>query len=237
MTENDKLCFKPMDKCRICGEKYTDRCHITGKFKGSAHQECNLKLRIKPEDIKIPVILHDLRGYDSHFIMQQIGEIAKNHALKNKKGKKQSLKVNAIPNDTEKYMAFMLGKHLVFLDSFQFSLVKLVSNLPKDDLKYTSKEFTGKKLSLMSQKGLYPYDFMDSFEKFDPTELPTKEQFYSTLNDQHITNDNTTMQRKFGKPLKSRPWVNIITYILRAMCFYWLMCSKASERPAYNTTN
>ena len=60
-------------------------CHVTGKFRGSAHQECNLKLRIKPEDIKIPVIFHNLRGYDSHFIMQQIGQIAKNHAYKNKK--------------------------------------------------------------------------------------------------------------------------------------------------------
>ena len=63
MTENDELCFKLMDKCHICGKKYTgkdvrvrDHCHITGKFRGSAHQECNLKLRIKPEDIKIPVI-------------------------------------------------------------------------------------------------------------------------------------------------------------------------------------
>ena len=63
-----------------------DHCHITGKFRGSAHQECcNLKLRIKPEDIKIPVIFHNLRGYDSHFIMQQIGEIAKKHAYTNKK--------------------------------------------------------------------------------------------------------------------------------------------------------
>ena len=73
---------------------------------------------IKPEDIKIPVIFHNLRGYDSHFIMQQIGEIAKNHAYKNKKGKEQPLKINAIPNNMEKYMAFMLGKHLMFLDSF-----------------------------------------------------------------------------------------------------------------------
>ena len=92
----------------------------------------------------------------------------------------------------EKYKAFMLRNHLNFIDSFQFmslSLDKLVSNLPKDDLKYTSKEFTGKKLSLMSQKGVYPYDFMDSFERLDQMELPTKDHFYSILNDQHITND------------------------------------------------
>ena len=57
MTENDELCFKLIDKCHICSKKYTDKevhvgdhCHITGKFRGSAHQECNLKLRIKPED-------------------------------------------------------------------------------------------------------------------------------------------------------------------------------------------
>ena len=147
MTENDEMCFKLMDKCHICNKEYTDKdvrvrdhCHITGKFRGSAHQKCNLKLRIKPEDIKIPVIFHNLRGYDSHFIMQQIGEIAKKHAYTNKKGEKQDLNINAIPNNMEKYMAFMLGNHLTFIDSFQFmssSLDKLVNNLPKDCLIYT----------------------------------------------------------------------------------------------------
>ena len=86
ITEVDEQHFKTMDGCYICGEKYTDKdvrvgdhCHITGKFRGSAHQECNLRLRIKPEDIKIKVIFHNLRGYDSHLIMQQIEEIAKKH--------------------------------------------------------------------------------------------------------------------------------------------------------------
>ena len=108
MTEDDEQRFRTMDGCHICGEKYTDKdvpvrdhCHITGKFRGSAHQECNLKLRIKPEDIKIPVIFHNLCGYDSHFIMQQIGEIAKKHAYTNKKGEKQDLNINAIPNNME----------------------------------------------------------------------------------------------------------------------------------------
>ena len=58
----------------------------------------------------------------------------------------------------------MLGNHFIFIDSFQFmssSLDKLISNLPKEDLMYTSEEFTGKKLSLMSQKDVYPYDYMD----------------------------------------------------------------------------
>ena len=209
MTKDDEMRFKLMDKCHICNKRYTDKdmrvrdhCHITGKFRGSAHQECNLKLRVRPEDIKIPVIFHNLRGYDSHFIMQQTGEIAKNYAYKDRKGKEQPLTINAIPNNMEKYMAFMLGNHLNFIDSFQFmssSLDKLVSNLPKEAFKYTSEEFTGKKLSLMSQKGVYPYDFTDSFEKFDQTELLTKELIYSVLNDQHITNDEYDHARKIWK--------------------------------------
>ena len=67
--------FKTMDGCYICDEKYTDKdvhvrdhCQITGKFRRSAHQECNLKFRIKPEDVKIPVIFHNLRGYDSQYL-------------------------------------------------------------------------------------------------------------------------------------------------------------------------
>ena len=106
-------------------------------------------------------------------------------------------------------MVFMLGNHLTFIDSFQFmssSLDKLVSNLPKEAFKYTSKQFMGKELSLMSQKGVYPYDYMDSFEKFDQTELPTKDQFYSVLNDQHITNDEYDNAKKFGRPSALRQW-------------------------------
>ena len=139
--------------------------------------------------------------------MQQIGEIAKKHACTNKKGEKQDLNINAIPDNMEKYMAFMLGNHLTFIDSFQFmssSLDKLVSNLPKEAFKYTSEEFTGMKLSLMSQKVVYPYDHMDSFEKFDQTELPTKQQFYSILNDQHITNDEYNHAKEVCKVFNIR---------------------------------
>ena len=87
-------------------------------------------------------------------------------------------------------MAFMLGKHLVFIDSFQLmgtSLDKLVSNLPNDAFKYTSEEIENhKKLKLMKQKGVYPYDYMDSFNSFSEKKLPTKDNFYSILNDEHI---------------------------------------------------
>ena len=243
ITEDDEKEFQKANECHICNKKYNendvrvrDHCHITGKYRGSAHQDCNLNFRITE---KIPVIFHNLRGYDSHFIMQEIGEIVKEHQYTNKKGEKCQMNINAIPNNMEKYMAFMLGNHLTFIDSFQFmssSLENLVKNITKcgkcdtcnpgkcikrhinnkgkiiqhktsfpcgeclnckninkacitpnyDNLKYTSQTFKNEKLDLMSKKGVYPYDFMDSFEKFNE-KLPSKEDFYSILNDEHIT--------------------------------------------------
>ena len=249
MTKDDLDVFEKATECHICNKQYTsedirvkDHCHITGKFRGSAHQECNLKLTLNPDEIKIPVIFHNLRGYDSHFIMQEIGAIVKNHTFKNKKGEEKQMNINAIPNNMEKYMAFMLGKHLTFLDSFQFmssSLENLVKNMTKcgkcdtcnpgrcikrsinsegrviqhktsfpcgecrncknsgkacqkpnyNKMKYTSQKFKDEKLDLMARKGVYPYDFMNSFGKFNE-KLPPKEDFYSILNDEHITDDD-----------------------------------------------
>ena len=212
MTEENEQEFKKTKECHICDKKYTqkdirvrDHCHITGKYRGSAHQECNLKLRINPKEIKIPVILHNLRGYDSHFIMQEIGAIVKKHAYKNNKGEEKQMNINAIPNNMEKYMAFMLGNHLTFIDSFQFmssSLDKLVSNLPAEAFKYTSKKFKKEKLNLMTRKGIYPYDYMDSFEKFNKTELPTKEEFYSILNNEHISDEDYSHAQKVWNTFK-----------------------------------
>ena len=199
MTMENEIDFKKAIKCHICDQQYTDKdirvrdhCHITGKFRGSAHQDCNLKLRIKPDNIKIPVIFHNLRGYDSHFIMQQIGEIAKKHAYKNKRGEECHMNINCIPNNMEKYLAFMLGNHLVFLDSLQFmnsSLDNLIKNLPDEAFKYTKQEFKKDQFNLMKQKGIYPYDHMDSFDRFNETKLPVQQDFYSILNNEHISDE------------------------------------------------
>ena len=47
-----------------------DHCHITGKYRGAAHNSCNLKLRIKAKTDQIPVVFDNLRGYDAHHVMQ-----------------------------------------------------------------------------------------------------------------------------------------------------------------------
>ena len=77
-------------------------------------------------------------------------------------------------------MSFMLGDHLVFLDSFQFlssSLERLVSNLPEDAFKYTSKDFNEDEMKLMKQKGVYPYDYMDSSADLKKQSYQRKKNF------------------------------------------------------------
>ena len=150
MTNANEQNFKNADKCHICDRNYTDKdicvrdhCHITGKYRGSAHQECNLKLKIKPEHIKLPVIFHNLRGYDSHFIMRSVGKIANKPKYINKNGEERKMDINVIPNSMEKYLAVMLGNHLTFIDSFQFmstSLNELVNNLLKKALSILQKK-------------------------------------------------------------------------------------------------
>ena len=190
-------CVSCREKLEEKSKKVRDHCHITGKYRGAAHKKCNLNFQITN---KIPVIFHNLRGYDSHFIMQEISAIIK---VKGKDGKEEEkeMNINVIPNNMEKYMAIMLGNNLNFIDSFQFmssSLDKLVSNLPKESLKYTSKRFQGMKLNLMSKKGVYPYDYMDSFDKFNE-QLPTKEDFFSILNNEHITDEDYNHTLKVWK--------------------------------------
>ena len=104
---------------------------------------------------KIPVIFHNLTGYDSHLIIKEVS--------------KSDVKVSVIPNGLEKYMAFTINRNLVFIDSMQFinsSLDLLVKNLSDHDFVCLSKESSAKFLKLVKQKGVHPYEYMDSFEKF-----------------------------------------------------------------------
>ena len=176
-------------KVRVRDVKVRDHCHVTGKYRGSAHQDCNLNFKLTN---KIPVVFHNLKGYDSHFIMQEIGDISKNNVYVDEEGKEHEMRINVIPCNMEKYLAFMLGPHLVFIDSFQFmssSLSNLVKNLPAEAFKHTGQVFQGEQLSLMTKKGVYPYDYMDSFEKFEDNRLPKKEDFFSIMNNEHITDE------------------------------------------------
>ena len=170
MSAAEEEKFQLSNNCWICDklfgvgdEKVRDHCHITGKYRGAAHRSCNINLKLSK---KIPVIFHNLRGYDSHLIIKEIGKF--------------DVKISSIPNGLEKYMAFTNNRNLVFIDSMQFmnsSLDSLVKNLSDNDFKYLSKELSGEFLELVNQKGVYPYDFMNSLKKFSENKLPDRCKF------------------------------------------------------------
>ena len=134
MTKEDNEDFKTSTKCWICDNDYVDNdvkvrdhCQITGKYRGSAHRDCNMNLKLNR---KIPAVFHNLKYYDFHLIMQELGKF--------------NLKINVIPNGLEIYMRFSINYTLSFVDSFQFlssSLSILVKNLCKNDFKNLSQDF------------------------------------------------------------------------------------------------
>ena len=95
MTNNDEFNFMKSTICHICdepleGDKVRDHCHITGRYLGPAHNACNLNR--KDSRIKIPVFFHNGKGYDSHFIINEIANVEK---IKD---------IDTIPKTEEKYI-------------------------------------------------------------------------------------------------------------------------------------
>ena len=87
-------------------------------------------------------------------------------------------------------MAFTINNNLVLIDSMQFmnsSLHSLVKNFSGNDFKLLSQQFSRDFLKLVKQKGVYPYEYMDSFETFSEDKLPDKCECYSSLKDKCIS--------------------------------------------------
>ena len=156
------FCDHPLER-ETFRDSVRDHCHITGEYRSAAHHSCNMKYFI-------PVIVHSLKNYDAHLIMQAIAEI--------------EAKLKCIPQSMEKYVSFSLGK-LRFIDSCKFlqaSLVALVKSAPPDVFKIRKPfEPDERKQKLLFRKGEYPYEYMDSWERFEETALPPREAFYSKL--------------------------------------------------------
>ena len=199
-TREDEKQFNTASDCWICGEelgndRVRDHCHYTGCYRGAAHNSCNLKYR-KPESV--PVFFHNLTGYDSHLFIKKLGSSNKKETIE------------CIPNNEEKYITFtktiITGQYtnkkgesknktfkIVFKDSLKFmssSLGALVNNLPKNGFKNISKYYTPEEVDLIRQKGFYPYEYMDTEEKFNDIKLPPREVFYSKLSGKGISEKN-----------------------------------------------
>ena len=202
-------------KCCICkgefkedddkNKKVRDHCHFTGKYRGTAHNSCNLKYR-KPNFI--PVVFHNLSGYDSHLFIKNLGFTAGN--------------IDCIPNNEEKYISFTknteVGTYINekeetkpkyhkirFIDSFKFmaaSLDSSVNNLPEDAFNNLKKYYTGDKLSLVKRKGIYLYEYMDSLERFKETKYLLKKCFILDLSKKILVMKITHMLKKYGGSLR-----------------------------------
>ena len=201
LTKEEEKEFQSASICHICEEKLSldkkskvkDHCHFTGKYRGAAHNKCNLECR-KP--LILPVIFHNLQGYDAHLFIKQLAKVAGD--------------LTSIPTTEEKYISFskfiavdqyyskkrekVLFKkfEIRFIDSFKFlqtSLSNLVSNLQPSDFTNLQKNVKNNH-SLLTRKGVYPYDYVTSIEKLQETKLPPKEAFYSLLYDEEISDED-----------------------------------------------
>ena len=199
ITKEEEEQFKQASNCWICRKKLNlqdrvrDHCHFTGRYRGAAHNICNLKYS-KPNNIS--VFFHNLTGYDSHLFIKKLGVTEGN--------------IDCIPNNEEKYISFsktiITGEYtnkkgetrnkyfkIIFKDSYKFllsGLEALVNNLPEDSFKNLNKYFTPKQVKLLKQKGFFPYDYMDNIEKLKHPKPPPQKAFYSKLTGKGINNNN-----------------------------------------------
>nr|XP_015839705.1 PREDICTED: uncharacterized protein LOC107398798 [Tribolium castaneum] len=190
LSYDQERSYKESNICHICNKtiesdqiKVRDHNHLTGKFRGPAHQRCNLNYQ---DSYTIPVVFHNLSGYDAHFIIKELSTAFA--------GNIKLLSINK-----EKYISFSKsvgGTDVTFrfIDSFRFmskSLDQHSSNL-KAEQKIITRKFckTNEEFNLLIKKGVFPYDYVDSWDKLNETILPSKKDFYSTMHESNISEDS-----------------------------------------------
>ncbi|KAB0797146.1 hypothetical protein PPYR_08140 [Photinus pyralis] len=195
MYDESRTCFicqNPFDNDST-NPKVKDHCHITGKYRGSAHATCNLNYKIPNF---IPVVFHNLSGYDSHLFVKELGADTED--------------IDVIPTSTEKYITFSKrvlvdevdlesGKKerkymkLRFIDSFRFmptSLDKLSTNLTSEQCAEIRKFFNdSNKFQLLRKKVCFPYSYVDCMSKLDEKDIPSHTKFYNDMTQEHISRD------------------------------------------------
>lgn len=180
--------------CHICKKKIgddeayvIDHCHLTGNIRGKTHNSCNLNYQLPKF---IPVVFHNLSGYDCHLFIKELAKI---------KGK-----LTCIPINKEKYISFDLRideYSLRFVDSYKFmssSLDKLVSNLSQDQFKILPNFLPPsdncyereKYMKLLTRKGVFPYEYVSDWRRLEETALPPQAAFYSSLTDLNISDED-----------------------------------------------
>ena len=207
---------------------------FTGKYRGAAHNQCNLKCR-KP--LILPVVFHNLQGYDSHLFIKQLAKV--------------SGELSCIPSTEEKHISFSkkikVGEHISrkngvtlpikfeihFIDSFKFlqtSPSNLVSNLQPTDFKNLNRVFKDQS-SLLTRKGCYPCDCVSSIDILQETKLPSKDLFYSKLYDENISDEDYQHALKVWDTFNCKTLKDyLMIFISKLMSYFLLMYLKISEK-------
>ena len=180
MTQSDVIAMQSAKHCHIClkplkGVVVRDHDHLTGKFRGPAHQDCNVNYKV-PKDF--PVVFHNLKNFDGHIII---------NALQSKMFNNPP---SIIAQSIEKYIGFKLDR-FKFIDSLAFlpsSLDTLSSHLSvTKKTHFLQQAFPGDDVTLLLRKGALPYEYLNSHQRFEETQLPGIEKFYSSLTDSDIS--------------------------------------------------
>ena len=184
---------------------------MSSEFRGAACNSCNLALKPRKGKSKfsgyfIPIFLHNASNYDFKLIVKYFSN------------RFASKEISVIASNTEKFIGFQIG-NLRFLDSFKFlgtSLDALTQNLLKsgeDKFQITRNAFPGS--STVFRKGIYPYEYMDSYSRFSETQLPPQHAFYSQLNDSHITDEDYQMAQAAWVEFKCQTMQNYHDFYLK----------------------
>ncbi|CAB5371009.1 unnamed protein product [Rhizophagus irregularis] len=161
--------------------KVRDHDHFTGKYRGAAHRPhrgCNLQLRIKPDEIKIPLIYHGGKHYGFHHEILELGLVSED-------------KIEIIAGNMENYKTIIINQ-IKSIDScrFQFpSLEKVASNLrgqektPEQLAKcfpIMAQSISQHLLPSLTQKSGFTYELNDP-ERFSRAKLPSRKEFNTVL--------------------------------------------------------
>ena len=211
ITKKEQRDYEEATICNICegsfggtedDRKVRDHCHLTGLYRGAAHNECNLEFKLPKF---FPVIFHNLEKYDAHLFIKELAEAQ--DPLERAGVTETNGGIGCIARTEENYVSFRkeivvdvffkdgkwreVKREIRFIDSLKFmnsSLEKLASNLTSfPDLEHY---FEGPQLELVKRKGVYPYDYVDCISRLGESSLPPIECFYSKLNDTNISKED-----------------------------------------------
>ena len=108
MTNEDEEIYNNSHICWICKEelntdKIRDYSTVTGQFRGTSHSKCH---KISEIPKKLPIIFHNLQGYNGHLIFKELNNF--------------NVDIEVIPKGIDKYMSIIVNRHITFIDSLQF---------------------------------------------------------------------------------------------------------------------